>query len=202
MEATARWYLENAHGADLGTAIATGREGFERLSAGLPQFAPEAWREAREQTAAELVERGAPQELARSHAYLPALAYAPDVIAAAQAVGRTVEDAGKAFSLLEDRMQIAWVQGQLDALPVSTRVQRWALQALRDDLWRARRELAQRALSESAGEPVEVAIEAFVSSREEAMRRLESLARTLAGEGGADLAGLTLAVRQLRALAG
>src|SRR5215208_5669303 len=36
MEATARWYLENAQGADLGTAIATGREGFERLSAGLP----------------------------------------------------------------------------------------------------------------------------------------------------------------------
>jgi glutamate dehydrogenase len=202
MEATARWYLENAHGADLGTAIATGREGFERMSAGLPHFAPDAWRDAREQVAAELVEQGAPQDLARSHAYLPALAYAPDVIAAAQAVGRSVEDAAKAFSLLEDRMQIAWVQGQLDALPVSTRVQRWALQALRDDLWRARRELAQRALAESAGEPVEDAIEAFVSSRQEAMRRLDALARTLAGEGGADLAGLTLAVRQLRSLAG
>src|SRR3954452_4139554 len=92
VEATARWYLENAHGADLGTAIATGREGFERMSAGLPHFAPDAWRDAREQAAAELVEQGAPQDLARSHAYLPALAYAPDVIAAAQAVGRSVED--------------------------------------------------------------------------------------------------------------
>jgi glutamate dehydrogenase len=202
MEATARWYLENAHGADLGTAIAAGREGFERLSAGLPHFAPDAWREAREQTAAELVEQGAPADLARSHSYLPALSYAPDVVAAAQAVDRSVEDAGKAFSLLEDRVQIAWVQEQLDALPVSTRVQRWALQALRDDLWRARRELAQRALAESAGAPVEEAIDAFVESRQEAMRRLDSLARTLAGEGGADLAGLTLAVRQLRGLGG
>jgi hypothetical protein len=49
---------------------------------------------------------------------------------------------------------------------------------------------------------VEEAIEAFVDSRRDAMRRLEGLTRTLAGEGGADLAGLTLAVRQLRALAG
>ena len=99
-------------------------------------------------------------------------------------------------------MQIAWVQGQLDALPVSTRVQRWALQALRDDLWRARRELAQRALAESPDAPVEEAIDAFVESRQEALGRLNSLARTLAGEDAADLAGLTLAVRQLRALAG
>jgi glutamate dehydrogenase len=202
MEATARWYLENAHGADLGTAIATGREGFGRLAAGLPRFAPEAWREVREQAAAELVEAGAPEDLARSHAYLSALAYAPDVIAAAQAVGRSVEEAGEAFSLLEDRVQIGWIQGQLDALPVATRVQRWALQALRDDLWRARRELAQRALQESPQATVREAIEAFVAGRHEAMRRLEGLARTLAGEGGADLAGVTLAVRQLRGLAG
>ena len=38
VEATARWYLENAHGADLGTAIATGREGFGRLLALLPEL--------------------------------------------------------------------------------------------------------------------------------------------------------------------
>jgi glutamate dehydrogenase len=202
MEATARWYLENAAGADLGAAIATGREGFQRLAAGLSGFAPDAWREARERDTAELVAQGAPEDLARSHAYLPALAYAPDVITAAQAVGRSVEEAGQAFSLLEDRVQLAWVQDQLDALPVSTRVQRWALQALRDDLWRARRELAQRALQEHADAPVEEAIEAFVESRHEPLRRLEGLARTLAGEGGADLAGVTLAVRQLRALAG
>jgi hypothetical protein len=33
------------------------------------------------------------------------------------------------------------------------------------------------------------------------MQRLADLARAMTGEGGADLAGLTLAVRQLRALA-
>jgi glutamate dehydrogenase len=199
VEATARWYLENAHGADLGTAIATGREGFGRLAAMLPEL--DARREARAKAAAELSEQGVPDALAHAHAYLPALAYAPDVIAAAQAVGRSVEDAGRAASLLEDRLQIAWIEEQLDALPVSTRMQRWALQALRDDLWRARRELACGALSEAPGASVEDAVEGFVDTHPDALRRLADLARTMAGEGGADLAGLTLAVRQLRALA-
>jgi glutamate dehydrogenase len=199
VEATARWYLENAHGADLGTAIATGREGFGRLAAMLPEF--DARSEARARAASELREQGVPDELAHAHAYLPALAYAPDVIAAAQTVGRSVEDTGRAASLLEDRLQIAWIEEQLDALPVSTRMQRWALQALRDDLWRARRELACGALSGAAGAPVEDAVDAFVAAHPDALGRIAGLARTMASEGGADLAGLTLAVRQLRALA-
>ncbi len=200
VEATARWYLENAHGADLGTAIATGREGFGRLTAMLPEF--DERREERGRAVAELTAEGVPADLAHAHAYLPVLGYAPDVIAASQAVGRTVEDAGQTFALLEERLQIGWIEEQLEGLPVSTRMQRWALQALRDDLWRARRELACRALREAPGAPVEDAVDAFVGAHPEALRRLSDLARTMAGEGGADLAGLTLAVRQLRALAG
>ena len=86
-------------------------------------------------------------------------------------------------------MQIAWIEEQLDALPVSTRMQRWALQALRDDLWRARRELACKALNDAPGAPVEDAVERFVEAHPDAMQRLADLARTMAGEGGADLAG-------------
>jgi hypothetical protein len=69
------------------------------------------------------------------------------------------------------------------------------------DLWQARRELVERALGEASGAPVEEAIERFVEARPDAMRRLEGFARTISVEGTADLAGLTLAVRQLRALA-
>ena len=62
-------------------------------------------------------------------------------------------------------MQIGWIEEQLDELPVSTRMQRWALQALRDDLWRARRELARSARSATApGAPVEDAVERFVEA--------------------------------------
>jgi glutamate dehydrogenase len=201
MESTARWYLENAHGADLGTAIAAGREGFERILATLPSLPSNERREAREAQTAALVERGVPEEVARAYAFLPVLSYAPDIVAAAQAAERPVEEVGLTFWLMEDRVQIGWLQEQLDALPASTRMQRWALQALRDDLWRARRELVQRALSESPGLPVQEAVEAFAEARSDAIRRLEGFARSLTVEGAADLAGLTLAVRQLRTLA-
>jgi glutamate dehydrogenase len=142
-----------------------------------------------------------PEELARAHAYLPALAYAPDVISAAASVGRSRRGRRLAFSLLEDRVQIAWIEEQLDELPVSTRMQRWALQALRDDLWRARRELACKALNERPGRSVEDAVERFVEAHPDAMRGCRASPERSPSRAAADLAGLTLAVRQLRALA-
>ena len=68
MEATSRWYLENAHGVDLGMAIAAGREGFERVVAVLPDLPESARREARERDTAALAERGVPEEIARAYA--------------------------------------------------------------------------------------------------------------------------------------
>jgi glutamate dehydrogenase len=202
VEAMSRWYLENAHAADLGSAIGPAREGLDRLAAILPELGTEAWRSAREKASADLVERGVPEATAREHAYLPALAQAPDVLAAAGAVGRSVEDVGRTFSMLQERIALGWVEERLDALPLSTRVQRWALQALRDDLWRVRRDIAQRALEEAPDADVARAVDRFIESRAEAIRRLDGLARTLALEGAADLAGLTLMLRQLRALVG
>jgi glutamate dehydrogenase len=43
-------------------------------------------------------------------------------------------------------------------------------------------------------------VEAFLAAREPRVRRLNVLLRALAREGDPDLAGLTLAVRQLRAV--
>ena len=73
------------HGADLGTTIATGPRGL-RAAGGDPARAAQRERARRASARrAELVEHGVPEELARAHAYQPALAHAPDIIAAAQA---------------------------------------------------------------------------------------------------------------------
>ncbi|MGZ4275120.1 MAG: NAD-glutamate dehydrogenase [Solirubrobacteraceae bacterium] len=200
VEALARWELEHAPGGDLGAAIAEGRAGFDRLAAVVGELGSEARRAARAEEAQQLVERGVPQPLVEAHAALPALAHARDVIAVARATGRSVEDAGRAFALLEDAVGLDEIEDQIAALPVGTRMQRWALQAVRDDVWRVRRDMAERALSESPDAPVPEAVDAFVAARPAALARLERFSRTLAGEGAADLAGLTLAVRQLRAL--
>jgi glutamate dehydrogenase len=92
------------------------------------------------------------------------------------------------------------MERELARVRSSTRMQRWALQAVREDALMARRELAESALRESPGaEPLE-AVERFLHEHAAQVARLEAFLRTLAREGEPDLAGLTLAVRQLRAL--
>ena len=200
VEAVTRWQLENAAGEDMDTAIADGRAGFDRLAAVVGELGTDDWRAARAAVVERLMERGVPEGPARAHAALPALEHAPDVTAVARATGRSVEDAGRAFALLEDAVGLDFVEQQITGLPVATRMQRWALQAVRDDVWRVRRDLAQRALAAAPEASVADAVAAFVAERPDALARLETFSRTLAGEGAADLAGLTLAVRQLRAL--
>ncbi len=80
-------------------------------------------------------------------------------------------------------------------------MQRWALLAVREDATQARRELAQTALDEAGGRSPAEAVERFLHTRDAATRRFAAFLRALSREGEPDLAGLTLAVRQLRALA-
>jgi glutamate dehydrogenase len=198
--ATARWYLKHGEpGFDLGAEIEAGRGEFARLAEVLPSLGSDEWRHEREQVAAGLVEQGVPAEMARDHAFRRALEHAPDVVAIARISGRSVEEVGRAFFQLGQALQLAWIEHEIEGLPVATRLQRWALQAVRDDVLAARRLVAERALAESPDAAAEEAIDAFLQKRVKGVTRLAGFTRALAGEG-ADLAGLTLAVRQLRAL--
>jgi glutamate dehydrogenase len=199
VEATARWFLRNAHGADPADVIAEARDGFRRLAAALPRTGPEEWRADRERAASQLVEAGVPESLARSHAFGRVLEHAPDIVLVARHTGRPVEEVAEAFFLLGRELQLAWLEREIERLPVGTRMQRWALQAVRDDVLAARRAVAERALGDAPEATPHDAVERFLSARPEGRARLTAFTRSLAGEG-AELAGLTLAVRQFRAL--
>jgi glutamate dehydrogenase len=200
VEATARWYVRHGEpGFDLETAIDEGRDGFRRLAAMVPELGAEDWREKRETLAAEMMERSVPKDLALDHAFRGALEHAPDVIAIARLSGRPVEEVGRAFFHLGQAIQLAWLEHEIERLRVGTRMQRWALQAVRDDVLAARRLVAERALAEAPDASAEEAVDEFLETHAEGAARLAGFTRALAGEG-ADLAGLTLAVRQLRAL--
>jgi glutamate dehydrogenase len=72
---------------------------------------------------------------------------------------------------------------------------------VREDAFSAHREVTEHALREGNGVAPAEAVERFLAARADSAGRLEMLMRTLAREGDADLAGMTLAVRGLRALA-
>jgi glutamate dehydrogenase len=94
------------------------------------------------------------------------------------------------------------MERELARVRSATRMQRWALQAVREDAFQARRELAECALRESPGAEPLVAVEGFLHDHAGQVARLDNFLRALAREGESDLAGLALAVRQLGALVG
>jgi len=202
VDGATRWYLAWSPEGDLATVVAAGREGVERLTETLPGLGDEERRERRAADAERLVANGVPEEVAGAHALGAELAQAPDIVAVAAATGRELDDVAEVFFAVGAELRLDWLEGELDRVRATSRMQRWALLAVREDTAHARRELAQRALEESAGRSPAEAVERFLQSRAAAVRRLSAFLRALSREGEPDLAGLTLGVRQLRTVVG
>jgi glutamate dehydrogenase len=202
VETTTRWYLAWPPEGSLASIIERGREGFERFRDVLPELGDEERMRRRDETARRMVEAGVPKDLARDHALRAELSHAPDVIRAAETTGRSIDDTARVFSAIGRALRVDWMERELDRVRSSTRMQRWALQAVREDAFRAHRAVTEHALLDGAWSGAEDAVERFLAERQEPARRLDALLRALAREGDPDLAGLTLAVRGLRAMAG
>jgi glutamate dehydrogenase len=200
VEATARWYLTWAPGAPFEETIAAGRDGFERLAAVLGDLGTEDRRRRREEVVERLTGEGVPEEVAQAHALRAELVHAPDMVAVAAATERSIEDVARVFFALGAELRLDWMERELVRVRSATRMQRWALQAVREDAFKARRELSECALRESPGAEPLVAVEHFLHDHSGQAARLDAFLRALAREGESDLAGLALAVRQLGAL--
>jgi glutamate dehydrogenase len=201
VEETTRWYLTWEPAGDIEETISAGHDGFERLAAVLGDLGSDERRRRREQTVERLTGQGVPEPLARAHAMRPEQRYAPDMVWVSGATGRPIEEVAEVFFEVGASLRLDWMELELERVPATTRMQRWALQALREDAAQVRRELAGGVLAESTGGTAAEAVEAFLAERGDGLRRLEGFLRSLSREGEPDLAGLTLAVRQLRALA-
>ena len=119
----------------------------------------------------------------------------------AGATGRPIEEVAEVFFAVGAELRLDWIETELERVPATTRMQRWALQAVREDAAQVRRELAGGVLAETVdGDPATERVEAFLAERGDALRRLDAFLRVAVPRGRPDLAGLTLAVRQLRAL--
>ena len=202
VEMTSRWYLVQAAGQRLSDAVDASRDSFAELASQIDQIGPEAWREEHEQIAERLIAEGVPAPLARRTAFQGELVHAPDIIAVSHATGRAPLEVARGFFVLGERLQLDWLENQLEALPAGTRWQRWARQSMEDDLFSLRRSLCERALELAGGAPIDEAIDGFLASREEAVARLQRFLRSLGIEGVTDLSQLTVALRQIRALVG
>jgi glutamate dehydrogenase len=128
---------------------------------------------------------------------LPLAPYLADISAR---TGRSIEDLITAVEALREALPLDTLQGLIASLPAATRVARWANQALRDDYLAAVASLAGLALTGNGVDPAR-AVEQGVERRNAGVRRLQQLVREAQMSQHNEVAGTTLAVRQLRDLA-
>jgi glutamate dehydrogenase len=200
VDALTRWYLVEGVSGDLASAIETGREGFRQLAAAAPEMGEEELQAARRRIVERLTGAGVPESLANAHALRPGLVHAPAVTAVAAATGRSVADVARVFVAVGERLPLNELEDALGGLPATRRMERWALQAVREDARWARWDIAEQALATSPGAEPLAALDSFLAAHQEECRRLNAFMRTLSREGTTDMAGLALAVRQLRSL--
>ncbi len=201
VEILARWYVLHAAG-QLGRAVEVHREPFHRFAEAVPVVAPADRRQELERAAWALMDLGVPEEVARRHVAHPLLVHGPNVVEVAAATGRAVEEVTHAFLLVGDATPLDWLGSRVEEARPTTRWHRWALQSMEDDLLLLRRQVVERVLVETPDGGVEQAVEGYLASRLEVTDRLARFMRGLAMQEASDLAALTVAVRQLRALVG
>jgi glutamate dehydrogenase len=201
VEVVTRWYLAHMPDGSLEENIAPAHEACGKLAAAISEIGSASWQAQHDRQAERLIEQGVPDAIARQHAYLTELVHAPDIISVAAESGRDVVEVARAFFLVGEAFHIDRLERAMDRTEPTSRWQRWALQALEDDLLSVRRDLAATAIIEGVGRPIDDAVAAFLGSRAEAIGRLDRFMRSLAADPGGGLSALSVAVRQVRSVA-
>jgi glutamate dehydrogenase len=203
VDTVTRWSISHPPAGRLEEIADVAAAPFARLVAALPELGSEEHQAARRERADALEAAGVPAEVAWAHVVADELMLGPDVILVAERTGRDVEAVARAFQRVGDRLDIVRLLRDVDGLPQQARTQRWAAQAVREDVTEAWRVLAEAALEDGAttiASP-EAAVDAYLDRRGALSRRLAAVTAVESIEGPRELSALLLAARALRALA-
>jgi glutamate dehydrogenase len=191
------WFLRNrAYLADVSGSITHFRTGAERIAALFPGLLPATERAAFDAAARRLEADDVPQSLAANVAALDALYNALDIVEVADRLGRDIEAVARLHFGLGEELELPWLRAAIGRLAADDHWHTRAKAALRDDLAAILRSLTADALR---GEGSIAAWKARNAARHERFRQI--LADLRAAELP-DLAMLSVALRELRNLAG
>jgi len=143
---------------------------------------------------------GVPAALAQRVASADGLYAALDITEIAEAVARDVGHVADVHVGVGTRLGLAKLRQQIDALPADSYWQSLAKVALGDDLAGLQRAIAQGVFSAADGDPTQL-MAAWEARNTAGLERAQRLLAELGETKGADLAMLSVALRELRNLA-
>ncbi|HTT10290.1 MAG TPA: NAD-glutamate dehydrogenase [Burkholderiaceae bacterium] len=150
--------------------------------------------------AAAWIAAGVPSALARRVASADALYAALDIAEIAEAVGRDVGQVSDVHVGVGARLGLARLRQQIDTLPAESYWQSLAKAALGDDLASLQRSIAQSVFGTGSGAPGQL-MAAWEARSGAGLERAQRLLAELGETKGADLAMVSVALRELRNLA-
>ncbi|HWD23797.1 MAG TPA: NAD-glutamate dehydrogenase [Burkholderiales bacterium] len=196
------WFLRNrAHLADLSRSIEHFRAGAERLAALLPGILPALDETAFRAAAGRLEKDAVPELLAARAAGFDAMFNALDIVEVADALSRDIEAVARLHFALAGELDFPWLRACIGTLSAETHWQTLAKAALRDDLASMLRALSADALRAGAASSDPAALIGAWKSRNSVLyERFRQVLTELRASGAADLAMLSVAMRELRNL--
>src|SRR5581483_7553000 len=192
-ERASRWLVR--HGArplDVAATVASFGAGAARLAGSLPGLLSPADREAADARAAGWVEAGAGKDLAARVAVLDALAPALDLVEVADETG-DLEAVAAVYFALGTALELDWLRDRIAALPRDDRWQALARSALGDDYARERAALTAEVFRGGG-------LEAWTAGHRTAIDRFLAVIDDIRSGAPPDLATLSVAMREARAL--
>jgi glutamate dehydrogenase len=203
-ERATRWLLRHRPmPLDVAAAIAEFAPGAEAVADLVPGLCSAVDAQAMAAAAGNWEEAGVPADLARRVAALRFLSPALDVIEVGQRLGRPVEEVGAVYFALGERLELDWLSARIEILPRDDRWQTLARAALRDDWSALRATLTAEVLATGASIAVEGVpgiVDDWVARRRAAAERFLLVLDDIRAVASPDLATLSVAVREARAL--
>jgi glutamate dehydrogenase len=153
-------------------------------------------------TQAALVQDGVPTALATTMAVLGEAVATLDIVRIAEVVKRPVRDIAKLYFGLGARLGLDWLRTAASRIKVETPWQKRAIEAVFDDLFAQQGEIARRAVNgaSAAKGAANGAMTAWLEHNQATVARIDALLAELKASPTIDLAALTVAGRELRAL--
>ncbi|MCC6194445.1 MAG: NAD-glutamate dehydrogenase [Burkholderiales bacterium] len=197
------WFLRSRRLAeDMAGTIARFKPGFDALAARLPQLLGGAEKARLDERIGKLAATGVPRDLAVRVVQFDTLYAALDIAEVAADAGKPVEPVAAIYFEVGNRLGLAWLSEQIAALPGAAHWQRLARSAMQDDVANLSRSVTAEVLRGS--DDVGLAGPLIGQWEEHNRRALERLARLfteLRAVPAPDAAMLSVAIRELRALA-
>jgi glutamate dehydrogenase len=198
VERSTRWLLRHRRQPiNIGAEVGRFAPGIGDLAVLIPGVLPPAEAAGHDATVARLQAAGVPAPLAARIAAFDYLSSGFDIVEVASAADEPVEAAAAVYFALDARLELQWLREQIVALPRENRWQTRARAALRDDLYALQRSLTAAVLAATPpGADAGARIDQWVAANQDAVQRAAQVAADVKAAGSANLAVLSVALRE------